>query len=67
MGSQSEQSPVAQAVIDPVCGMKVVPGRQTPAFEHGGEKYYFCNPRCLEKFKTEPLAYLQEKEVEAVG
>jgi Cu+-exporting ATPase len=28
------------------------------AYEHRGVKYYFCNPRCLERFKTDPGAFL---------
>jgi Cu+-exporting ATPase len=26
--------------------------------EHDGVKYYFCNPRCLERFKASPAAFL---------
>jgi len=26
--------------------------------EHAGKAYYFCNPRCAERFRTEPTKYL---------
>lgn len=40
-------------VIDPVCGMELLPSR---AIEHQyhGEKYYFCNPNCETHFKRDP-------------
>ncbi|MBI1818120.1 MAG: heavy metal translocating P-type ATPase [Deltaproteobacteria bacterium] len=45
--------------IDPVCGMKV--NRVAPkggTHEHAGQTYYFCNPRCREKFGSDPAKYL---------
>ncbi len=42
---------------DPVCGMDVEtssPHKHT----HAGKLYYFCNPRCKEKFIAEPQRYL---------
>ncbi|MFI5367159.1 MAG: heavy metal translocating P-type ATPase [Candidatus Binatia bacterium] len=44
---------------DPVCGMRVDP--QHPkggSWEHDGQTYYFCNPRCREKFRAAPATYL---------
>jgi P-type Cu+ transporter len=43
---------------DPVCGMNVNPATAKHTREHAGTKYYFCNPRCLEKFEADPEAYL---------
>ena len=43
--------------IDPVCGMKVKPSTQH-RWTHEGHEYLFCNPRCVEKFKANPQAYL---------
>ena len=43
---------------DPVCGMKVNPKTAAGRHEHAGRTYYFCNTRCLEKFRTEPNKYL---------
>ncbi len=46
--------------LDPVCGMTVDPasargGSQT----HAGIRYWFCNPRCNERFRAEPERYLR--------
>ena len=51
---------VAEKAKDPVCGMKV--SREQPrggSFEHQGETYYFCNPKCRERFSADPAKYLQ--------
>jgi P-type Cu+ transporter len=44
---------------DPVCGMNVVAG-QAPggSANHGGTTYWFCSPRCREKFVAEPHRYV---------
>ncbi|QDE83100.1 heavy metal translocating P-type ATPase [Myxococcus xanthus] len=44
---------------DPVCGMFVDP--QAPkggSHVHEGHTYFFCNPKCREKFTAEPRKYL---------
>ncbi len=49
-------------VIDPVCGMKVNPGAaRGGSHEHEGVTYYFCNPKCRERFRAEPERYLQSQ------
>ena len=46
-------------VIDPVCGMSVIPDTaRGGAVEHGGKKYYFCSAGCAQKFSSNPHAYL---------
>ncbi|WP_263451655.1 heavy metal translocating P-type ATPase [Hyalangium gracile] len=48
--------------VDPVCGMKVNP--QAPkggTYDYEGHTYFFCNPKCREKFRAEPHKYLQPK------
>lgn len=46
--------------IDPICGMTVrAPARWTYAFQ--GREYFFCNPKCLEKFKADPARALAPK------
>jgi Cu+-exporting ATPase len=47
------------AVTDPVCGMKVVPGRAAGQAEHGAATYYFCSPRCRERFLAHPEHFLE--------
>ena len=38
--------------IDPICGM-TVDERTAISAERDGETFYFCNPRCREKFLTQ--------------
>lgn len=48
--------------VDPVCGMKVNP--QAPkggTYEYEGRTYFFCNPKCREKFRADPQKYLEPK------
>src|SRR5690242_6431686 len=52
-------SPGAQTELDPVCGMKVHPATaRGGSHEHAGTRYYFCNPRCRERFQANPEKYL---------
>src|SRR5215470_231577 len=52
-------------VIDPVCGMTVVPGEaRGGSFTWKGQEYHFCNPGCRERFAADPAKYLEEAEVE---
>src|SRR5665213_1234104 len=51
----------SQTSTDPVCGMDVEadsPHRHV----HAGQTYYFCNTRCMEKFKVDPQRYLDSQE-----
>jgi len=44
---------------DPVCGMMVNPAAaRGGSHEHKGNTYYFCNPRCRERFAADPEKYL---------
>ncbi|MFI5089953.1 MAG: heavy metal translocating P-type ATPase [Terriglobales bacterium] len=55
--STSTENPVR--VKDPVCGMMVDPATaRGGSAEHVGKTYYFCNPRCAERFRAEPAKYL---------
>ena len=45
-------------VKDPVCGMMVDPLSAAGQYEHAGTTYYFCNPRCEERFRGDPDGYL---------
>jgi Cu+-exporting ATPase len=45
--------------------MRVNPERAAGKLEHGGTTYYFCNPRCLEKFRADPGRYLAPREAPA--
>ena len=48
----------AGTVKDPVCGMTVDPRTAKHRHSHQGTTYYFCNPRCREKFVADPTKYL---------
>lgn len=43
---------------DPVCGMAVDPQACAGSHVHEGHTYYFCNPKCIVKFKDNPDRYL---------
>src|SRR6185295_13398506 len=45
--------------IDPVCGMKVDPAHAAGHADHQGRTYYFCAPRCRERFVADPARYLK--------
>ncbi len=51
-----------ETAIDPVCGMtvKIATARHTTV--HDGRTFYFCNPKCLQKFTADPARYLQPKD-----
>jgi P-type Cu+ transporter len=49
------------AVKDPVCGMWVDPQNARGSAVYRDKKYYFCSPRCEERFKSEPERYLEAK------
>ena len=53
------QTPEAGTVKDLVCGMNVTPGKaKGGSATHAGHEYWFCNPRCREKFVADPAKYL---------
>ncbi|HEV2102224.1 MAG TPA: heavy metal translocating P-type ATPase [Candidatus Acidoferrum sp.] len=45
-------------VKDPVCGMMVDPQKAAGKAEHDGKTYFFCSPRCKERFEKEPEKFL---------
>jgi xanthine dehydrogenase accessory factor len=44
--------------VDPVCGMTVAVGPDTPQAEHEGTTYWFCGPGCRSRFAADPAAFL---------
>ena len=44
--------------IDPVCGMTVEVATARHRATHAGHDYFFCNPRCREKFLADPVRFL---------
>ncbi len=53
--------------IDPVCGMKVEPGRTKLVSIHKGNIYWFCADGCREAFEADPDKYLEPKRAEKKG
>ncbi len=47
---------------DPVCGMNVDPAKARWTTDHEGRTYFFCNERCLAKFRANPFTYTAAKE-----
>ncbi len=43
---------------DPVCGMTVEVATARHRATHAGREYFFCNPRCREKFLSDPARFL---------
>ena len=55
-GPAAAEAPVA---IDPICKMKVNPAApKGGSHTWQGTTYYFCNPKCREKFAADPERYL---------
>src|ERR1043165_3605230 len=50
--------PAPNTVRDPVCGMYVDPAKARGSSEYKGRAYFFCSPRCVERFNAEPEKYL---------
>jgi xanthine dehydrogenase accessory factor len=44
--------------VDPVCGMTVAVGADTPSAEHAGTTYWFCCPGCRGRFARDPSRFL---------
>src|SRR5207248_3809233 len=47
--------------------MNVMPETAAGKFEYKGRTYYFCNPRCLERFRANPEQFLAPAKVETPG
>lgn len=43
-------------VVDPVCGMTVTVGDDTPHLHHADDDYWFCNPGCRDRYADELAA-----------
>ncbi|GAB3551877.1 heavy metal translocating P-type ATPase [Noviherbaspirillum agri] len=50
----------AGTATDPVCGMTVVPSPEK-AIAEGGQTYYFCSSKCMDKFRANPRVYLHKE------
>jgi YHS domain-containing protein/uncharacterized membrane protein YraQ (UPF0718 family) len=50
---------VTGSVVDPVCGMTVIPVSAAGHFDLAGRSYHFCSPGCETAFRSDPHKYLQ--------
>jgi Cu+-exporting ATPase len=50
--------------VDPVCGMQVSPDTAAGKYDFENKTYYFCSDGCLNKFRQNPRAFLEEKKKE---
>jgi YHS domain-containing protein len=54
-------------VIDPVCGMDVVPAETDIKATLGSETYYFCAEGCRKSFVDDPKKFLSTKPAKKKG
>ena len=52
-----------QKVIDPICGMEIIPS-QSIEYKYNGKKYYFCSAACEKEFKINPEKYANFQNIE---
>ena len=55
---------VESEVVDPVCGMSILPSDAVGHATHRGQTYHFCSQSCLDKFRASPDTYLRPKAAE---
>ena len=67
LGAAKPATGTAVTVKDPVCGMTVDPARAAGKHEYQGQTYYFCNPKCNERFAGDPEKYLHPAPQHAVA
>jgi len=53
---EEEKLLLEQKVMDPICGMEIVPSKSIE-YNYKGEKYYFCSASCEHEFKSDPETY----------
>ena len=51
---------IAEAIIDPVCGMNLPPGKKDLVAHYEGCSFYFCAEACRKAFDANPQNYLEE-------
>jgi Cu+-exporting ATPase len=46
-------------MTDPVCGMEVDVATAAAAWDHDGVTYYFCSVGCFERFRADPVRFVE--------
>lgn len=49
------------AAVDPVCGMSIHAGPDTPHVTHDGQTVYFCSEHCRDRFTANPGAFAKAR------
>ena len=57
-GPHDHVAAVSGMATDPVCGMRVDPATARHRTEHQRKQFFFCGPRCLERFTAEPERFV---------
>ena len=47
----------SDCVTDPVCGMRLTAGEDTPTVRHDGQTSWFCSTSCQDRFTASPNRY----------
>lgn len=50
-----------EKITDPVCGMVVSKPSDDLSFKYEGQTHYFCSGHCLQKFKSDPGQYIEDR------
>ena len=50
----------SDCVTDPVCGMRLTAGAETPTVRYGGRSSWFCSTSCADRFRADPPRYTAE-------
>lgn len=53
--------PIPSGVLDPVCRMRIDPGRALGRLTHDGEEFYFCSLKCAAEFGGHPELYTSRR------
>ncbi len=54
-------SPPSHEVLDPVCGMTILPSEAAGHADYQGRTYHFCSEWCVEQFQKNPSQFLETK------
>jgi YHS domain-containing protein len=63
----STKKPMIETAVDPVCGMRVVPGGTKLVTLYKGHSYWFCAEDCRKAFEANPKRYLEPKPAKFKG
>jgi YHS domain-containing protein len=53
---EEEKLLIEEKVMDPICGMEIIPSRSIE-YKYKGDKYYFCSASCEHEFSLDPEKY----------